>query len=55
MVLKNNISRKEDYIFFKVNMRVCQGRSPVEVRAQNRVPAIRTRNMNVMAVRRALG
>ena len=30
-------------------MRLSQGRSPIGVRAQNRVPAIRTRNMNVMA------
>jgi hypothetical protein len=38
-----------DEVGFQVNMRVSQGRSPVGVRAQNRVPAIRTRNMNVMS------
>ena len=30
-------------------MRLSQDRSPIGVRAQNRVPAIRTRNINVMA------
>ncbi len=33
----------------EVGMRVHQGRSPIGIRAQNRVPAIRTRNMNLMA------
>jgi len=38
-----------DEVGFQLNMRVHQGRSPIGIRAQNRVPAIRTRNMNVMA------
>jgi len=38
-----------DEVGFQVNMRVSQGRSPIGVRAQNRVPALRTRNMNIMA------
>jgi hypothetical protein len=38
-----------DEVGFQLNMRVHQGRSPIGIRAQNRVPVIRTRNMNVMA------
>ena len=33
----------------QLNMRIHQGRSPIGERAQNRVPAIRTRNLNIMA------
>jgi len=38
-----------DEVGFHLNMRVSQGRSPIGERAQNRVPAIRTRNINIMA------
>jgi len=38
-----------DEVGFQLNMRVSQGRSPIGIRAENRVPAIRTRKMNVMA------
>ena len=38
-----------DEVGMQLNMRVSQGRSPIGERAQNRVPAIRTRNLNIMA------
>ena len=40
---------------FQLNIRVSQGRSPIGERAQNRVPAIRTRNMNIMAAIHDIG
>jgi hypothetical protein len=42
-----------DEVGFQLNMRVHQGRSPIGIRAQNRVPAIRTRNMTHFTILQA--
>jgi hypothetical protein len=49
MTLEGRTMINDDKTGFNLSMREAQGRSKIGVRAQTRVPAIRSRNINVMA------
>jgi hypothetical protein len=49
MTLEGRTMINVDDTGFNLSMRESQGRSKIGVRAQSRVPAIRSRNINVMA------